>query len=42
MLLENTFGYDKILDPNYLIRDNYRYLNNGDIIQISMIDTELQ
>ena len=41
MLLENTFGYNKILNPDYLIRDNYGYLNNGDIIQISMIDTEL-
>ena len=40
MLLENTFGHD--LDPNYLIRDNYRYSNDGDIIQISVIDTELQ
>ena len=42
MLPENTFGYDKILDLDYLIRDNYRYLYNGDIIQISVIDTELQ
>ena len=41
MLLENTFGYDKILDSDYLIRDNYRYLNNRNIIQISVIDTEL-
>ena len=40
MLLENTFGYD--LDPDYLIGDNYRYSNNRDIIQISIIDTELQ
>ena len=40
MLLENTFGDD--LDPDYLIGDNYRYSNNGDIIQISIIDTELQ
>ena len=40
MLLENTFSYD--LDPNYLIKDNYRYSNDGDIIQISIIDTELQ
>ena len=40
MLLENTFSYD--LDPNYLIQDNYRYSNDGDIIQISIIDTELQ
>ena len=42
MLPENTFSYDKILDPDYLIRDNYGYLNNRDIIQISVIDTELQ
>ena len=40
ILPENTFGYN--LDPDYLIRDNYRYSNNGDIIQISVIDTELQ
>ena len=39
MLLKNTFSHD--LDPNYLIGDNYRYSNNGDIIQISVIDTEL-
>ena len=32
MLLENTFSYDKYLDPNYLIGDNYGYLNNKDII----------
>ena len=41
MLLKNTFNYDKYLDPNYLIRDNYEYLNNRDIIQISIIDTKL-
>ena len=41
MLSENIFGYDKHLDPNYLIGDNYGYLNNRDIIQISVIDTEL-
>ena len=40
MLPENTFGHD--LDPDYLIRDNYGYLNDGDIIQISVINTELQ
>ena len=40
MLPKNTFGHD--LDPDYLIRDNYEYLNDGDIIQISVIDTELQ
>ena len=40
MLLENTFSYD--LDLNYLIRDNYGYSNNGNIIQIFIIDTELQ
>ena len=40
MLPENTFGYD--LDPDYLIRDNYRYLNDRDIIQISVINTKLQ
>ena len=39
MLPENTFDYD--LDPDYLIGDNYRYSNDGDIIQISIIDTEL-
>ena len=40
MLPENTFGHD--LDPNYLIGDNYGYSNDGDIIQISVIDTKLQ
>ena len=40
MLLENIFGHD--LDPGYLIRDNYRYSNDRDIIQISIINTELQ
>ena len=40
MLPENTFGHD--LDPNYLIGDNYGYSNDKDIIQISIIDTELQ
>ena len=40
MLLENIFGYD--LDPDYLIGDNYRYSDDGDIIQIFIIDTELQ
>ena len=40
MLPENTFGHN--LDPNYLIRDNYEYSNDRDIIQISVIDTELQ
>ena len=40
MLPENTFSYD--LDPDYLIGDNYRYSNDGDIIQISVIDTKLQ
>ena len=40
MLPENTFGHN--LDLDYLIEDNYRYSNNGDIIQISIIDTELQ
>ena len=39
MLPENTFGHD--LDPNYLIGDNYGYLNDRDIIQISIIDTKL-
>ena len=42
MLPKNVFSYNKYLDPNYLIRDNYRYSNNGDIIQISMINTKLQ
>ena len=41
ILSENTFGYDKHLDFDYLIGDNYGYLNNRDIIQISVIDTEL-
>ena len=41
ILLENTFGYDKYLDPNYLIGNNYGYSDNGNIIQISIIDTEL-
>ena len=40
ILLENIFSHD--LDPNYLIRDNYGYSNDGNIIQISIIDTELQ
>ena len=40
MLLENTFSYN--LDSDYLIGDNYRYSNDGDIIQISIINTELQ
>ena len=40
MLLENIFGHD--LDSKYLIGDNYRYSNDGDIIQISIIDTKLQ
>ena len=42
MLPKNTFGYDKILDSDYLIRDNYGYLNDRNIIQIFIIDTELQ
>ena len=42
MLSKNTFSYDKHLDPNYLIGDNYGYSNDRDIIQISVIDTELQ
>ena len=40
MLSETTFGHN--LDPDYLIGDNYRYSNDGDIIQISVINTELQ
>ena len=40
ILLENTFGHD--LDSNYLIEDNYRYSNDRDIIQISIIDFKLQ
>ena len=40
MLLENTFSHD--LDLNYLIGDNYRYSNDRDIIQISIINIELQ
>ena len=39
MLPENTFDHD--LDPNYLIGDNYGYSNDRDIVQISIIDTEL-
>ena len=42
MLPKNAFSYNKHLDPNYLIRDNYGYSNDGDIIQISVIDTKLQ
>ena len=42
MLLENTFNYNKYLNTDYLIENNYRYSNNRDIIQISIIDTELQ
>ena len=41
MLPKNAFSYNKYLDPNYLIRDNYRYLNDRDIIQISIINTKL-
>ena len=41
MLLESAFNYDKYLDSNYLIEDNYGYSNNKDIIQISVIDTKL-
>ena len=40
MLPENTFSHDP--DPDYLVGDNYGYSNDGDIIQISVIDTELQ
>ena len=40
MLPENIFSYN--LNPDYLIEDNYRYLDNEDIIQISIIDTKLQ
>ena len=40
MLPENTFNHD--LNPNYLIGDNYEYSNDGDIIQIFIINTELQ
>ena len=40
MLPENTFSHD--LDPDYLVGDNYGYSNDGDIIQISVIDIELQ
>ena len=42
MLPKNAFSYNKYLDPNYLIRDSYGYSNDGDIIQISVIDTKLQ
>ena len=40
MLPENTFSHN--LDPNYLIGDNYGYLNDRDIIQIFIINTKLQ
>ena len=40
ILPENTFGHN--LNPDYLIGDNYRYSNDRDIIQISVINTELQ
>ena len=39
MLPENTFNHDP--DPDYIIGDNYGYFNNGDIIQISVINNEL-
>ena len=39
MLLENISSHD--LDFNYLIGDNYRYSNDKNIIQISIINTEL-
>ena len=39
MLPKNTFNHN--LDPGYLIGDNYKYSNNRDIIQISIIDTKL-
>ena len=42
MLLENTTNYNKHLDTNYLIRDNYKYSNNRNIIQIFIINTKLQ
>ena len=32
ILPENTFGYNKHLDLNYLIGDNYKYSNDRDII----------
>ena len=41
MLLESVFNYNRHLDSNYLIGDNYRYSNDRDIIQISIIDTKL-
>ena len=41
MLSESAFNYNKYLNPDYLIKDNYRYLNDGDIIQISIINTKL-
>ena len=41
MLLESTFNYDKYLDSDYLIEDNYGYSNDRDIIQIFIIDAEL-
>ena len=41
ILLENIFSYDKHLDFDYLIGNNYGYSNDKDIIQISIIDTKL-
>ena len=40
ILSKNIFDHD--LDLDYLIGDNYGYLNDRDIIQISVIDTKLQ
>ena len=42
ILPENAFGYDKHLDFDYLIEDNYGYSNDKNIIQISVMDIELQ
>ena len=41
MLSKNVFYQSKDLNLNYLIEDNYGYLNDENIIQISIIDTKL-
>ena len=41
MLSKNVFYQSKDLNLDYLIGDNYGYLNDENIIQISIIDTKL-
>ena len=41
MLSINVFYQSKDLNLDYLIGDNYEYLNDENIIQISIIDTKL-